>query len=701
MAAFVIALFAFFLHAVVESWCLISATSSSRWSTSPHGGGLLSTQPIIASAITTAEKSNAKGRKSGLVLASTPFEANLFGSDEPCEDDESTSPASNPYNPDVESLSQEYLPLAVSPDTRLVLGLNKYSHDTALVAADSRTGKVLFGMSKERLTRRKHDGGNAALLVETCLDQLNLTLLSVDLVVMNNHHHRILPLENNRAHLEWELGLGINGGSEPGYDEPENLFYYDAEEGNSNVIRRHELSHHLAHAYSTVAQAPFESGLCLVADGMGESYRTMLGAKLAKDTSYTSDLLFEGWTCVPSDLPSLSVTHPYDYREAESLYTFAKVGNHSLELRPIWKRFTCENTPPTLYNHGFENMDSLGAVYSRASSTIFGDWNACGKVMGLAPWAFHSWTELETASASEETVAIGTTVQSGRPRGRSPLRQTTSSSSHSVRKARLLENPVFLGSLTDECGFRIDRSIMQGEPLFSRNDPDLFEEDYDGMDGSRLKLRPRYDFDDNDSIAHGGASRTATVSSPGRSPKRVALDAIALAHRVQIDLEASLLDLVGRFKGNHTNLCLAGGVALNSVANGRLSRELGLERTFVSPYPGDDGIAVGCCAFGLFGNAYLGKRNNIILEEEPPTASSYVTGNTNRKPMLWKQPLSPYLGPAYSELDLVEAIEQARPWIEVETIRDNDRRLQLMAEEIESGGVVAWFHSRVRTHTVV
>ena len=36
-------------------------------------------------------------------------------------------------------------------------------------------------------------------------------------------------------------------------------------------------------------------------------------------------------------------------------------------------------------------MDSAGALYSRASSHIFGDWNACGKVMGLAPWMVHSW----------------------------------------------------------------------------------------------------------------------------------------------------------------------------------------------------------------------------------------------------------------------------------------------------------------------
>lgn len=31
----------------------------------------------------------------------------------------------------------------------------------------------------------------------------------------------------------------------------------------------------------------------------------------------------------------------------------------------------------------------IGSIYSRISSQIYGDWNACGKVMGLASWATH------------------------------------------------------------------------------------------------------------------------------------------------------------------------------------------------------------------------------------------------------------------------------------------------------------------------
>ena len=36
-----------------------------------------------------------------------------------------------------------------------------------------------------------------------------------------------------------------------------------------------------------------------------------------------------------------------------------------------------------------------------------------------------------------------------------------------------------------------------------------------------------------------------------------------------------------------------------SVLNGRISRELGFEKTFVPPGPGDEGVAVGCALYGL------------------------------------------------------------------------------------------------------
>ena len=539
---------------------------------------------------------------------STPFENDFYN---------------NPYDGN-DSAPSSKSSIAVPPDTQLIIGLNKYSHDASICAADAKTGKILFALSKERLTRKKHDSGNTATLLDTCLQSLNLHGENIQKVIMNNHHHRILPLESNPRHLEWESALQINGGAEAGYDEPENTY---------PGTPKYELSHHLAHAYSTATQAPFGKGLCIVMDGMGETFRTMQRAAEMADTTYISDLSFgiSSFQCQPEDIVQRAATSYFDWREAESVYLFSKTPT-SIDIRPVFKRFTAENSPPTLYNHGFENMDSVGAVYSRASTHIFGDWNACGKVMGLAPWAQHQWND--------------------RSRSLAP---------------KLHNTPVMTGSLFTP-DFRVDRSLMEGVPHATRSDPDLYDEN-----GEQKK---RYDFDDNE----GSDYPTSDDGSPVEKqlPTAVALDAIALAHRVQTDLEDTVMDFVRICKETTgtPNLCIAGGVALNSVLNGRLARELGFEQTFISPYPGDDGIAIGCCAFGIFGN---------------PRIESFQ----NQFPVpIWQEPISPYLGPEPSDADMTSAIDAALPWLDVDVIRDDNQRIQSMVESVEQGAVIAWYRSR-------
>lgn len=539
--------------------------------------------------------------------STTPFEADYYGDDD----------VVNPFLEDVS-------PIAVPSDTKLVIGLNKYTHDTSLCAADARTGKVLFALAKERLgDRQKNSAGNVATLVEKCLECLDLDLDAVERVVVNNHHHRVLPLEEDLEHMRWESELNLNGGDESGYDDDENLL------PNAQHL---EVSHHLSHAYSTAAQAPFDSGLIVVMDGMGETYRTMKDGH--EDERYTSDFdLSDSIETIPINMDECAAKSRFDWREAETIYTFSKSAEQ-IDIKPLFKRFQQERTPPTLFNHGFENMDSIGAVYSRASSHIFGDWNACGKVMGLAPWRVYSWENGDLRPAQHET-------------------------------------PMFKGNLWEE-GFQIDRSLLKGMPLIARNDPDLF-------DPVTMVRQRRYDFDDDDEVFQkpGNDEEGQANDAPKkkRRPVQVALDAISVAARVQEDLEKVTMDFVSHFKKKtgETNLCLAGGVALNSVMNGRLARELGFDKTYISPYPGDDGIAVGCVAFGLYG----------------PNQSS-----SKRSPPLWKQPLSPYLGPAPTEFQIKLALEAAAPWLEVETIRNEELRIERIVDTLEKGAVVALFQGR-------
>ncbi|KAL3907131.1 MAG: hypothetical protein SGILL_008995, partial [Bacillariaceae sp.] len=465
-----------------------------------------------------------------------------------------------------------------------------------------------------------HDAGNVVTMVEACLDalQLNYDDDCIQKIVMNNHHHRILPLEQNLRHMQWEAGLGINGGAEEGYDDDYNLLSIPTDNDSSTQQRvTMELSHHLAHAYSTATQAPFDKGMVVVMDGMGESYRTMLQAKITSDPTYVSDLSFPSkagelpFDCIPDDLAEVAQSTPFDWREAESVYVFEKK-NRTIDIHPIFKRFTPENTPPTLYNHGFENMDSTGALYSRASSHIFGDWNACGKVMGLAPWMNHQWKgqdgEIMTPEKSNRPTMWGT-----------------------------------LYSENDGKQFQQDKDVIAGMPLIARMDSDMFD-----TQGNVIAKR-RYDFDDSDDNDAG----TSSGEEGSRLPTR---------------------ETTGE-----KNLCIAGGVGLNSVLNGKLSRDLGFERTFVSPYPGDDGIAIGCCAYGLFGNKILDKE---AKEEE------------TERPHIWRTPLPAYLGPDPSEKAIKAAIEDAAPWLEVEAVRDESLRIKMAAEEIELGGVIAWYHGR-------
>lgn len=253
----------------------------------------------------------------------------------------------------------------------LIVGLNKYSHDASCCIVDGSNGKILFTQAKERITRSKHDGGGVGELVNYGLQSIGASASDVSTVVSNNHHHRVLPFERR---LPFSDALKYTHGE---YMDPSNLL---------PNAQHFELSHHLAHAWSVIGTSPFEEGLIVVMDGMGESYRAMFEdiAGIERHSGdYMHDLkLIKAQGGKDFVGQPLSLASGSGYREAESAYVFT-----GRSLRPVFKRWSREVSPPELYNHGFENMESMGAVYSRISSHLLGDWNACGKVMGLAPWS--------------------------------------------------------------------------------------------------------------------------------------------------------------------------------------------------------------------------------------------------------------------------------------------------------------------------
>ncbi len=87
-----------------------------------------------------------------------------------------------------------------------------------------------------------------------------------------------------------------------------------------------------------------------------------------------------------------------------------------------------------------------------------------------------------------------------------------------------------------------------------------------------------------------------------------------VAASIQAVIEEALLTMA-RHAYNETGLkrlCMAGGVALNSVANGRICTEIPFEQIYIQPAAGDGGGAIGAALFAY--HMVLGKPRQFIME---------------------------------------------------------------------------------------
>jgi carbamoyltransferase len=112
-------------------------------------------------------------------------------------------------------------------------------------------------------------------------------------------------------------------------------------------------------------------------------------------------------------------------------------------------------------------------------------------------------------------------------------------------------------------------------------------------------------------------------------------------------------------------LCLAGGVALNAVVNGRIIPETPFEDVYVQPAAGDSGTAVGA-AFHVW-NQELGRERGFVMQHA-------------------------YTGPEYTDAECEAAIRAAG--FEPERLADDDL-FRTVAGRMAEGDVVGWFQGRM------
>jgi carbamoyltransferase len=215
-----------------------------------------------------------------------------------------------------------------------VLGTGLSHNGSAVLLKD---GEVCVAIEKERVTRRKHDGGNDTDAITYCLEAEGITLGEVLVVVQCANFE--IP--------DWDRFGG------------KRLFA-----GNSGP-QRISISHHLAHAYSAAGTCPYDEALIMVIDGCGSPFGQC--TDLPDALVFPENLATE----IASDL----------WCEKDSTYHF-----DGRNVKPLLKDFSPLATPGVESVRMQTTQHSIGGFYAAVSHYVFGNMDDVGKLMGLAPY---------------------------------------------------------------------------------------------------------------------------------------------------------------------------------------------------------------------------------------------------------------------------------------------------------------------------
>ncbi|KAB1441604.1 carbamoyltransferase [Pseudodesulfovibrio senegalensis] len=189
-------------------------------------------------------------------------------------------------------------------------------------------------------------------------------------------------------------------------------------------------------------------------------------------------------------------------------------------------------------------------------------------------------------------------------------------------------------------------------------------------DGS-LRLNMEY-FDFLGGLRMTSHKFESLFEGPRREPEtKISQREMDIAASIQAVTESVMLKM-GFHIFNETGmekLCLAGGVALNCTAVGRLLREGPFKEIWVQPAAGDAGSALGAAL--LVWHRLLEKKRNAQDENRP---------------------FSPYLGPSYAQDEIKAFLEQKNV---PHHLMDAGNRAKIIAEQLAAGKIVGYMAGRM------
>ena len=113
------------------------------------------------------------------------------------------------------------------------------------------------------------------------------------------------------------------------------------------------------------------------------------------------------------------------------------------------------------------------------------------------------------------------------------------------------------------------------------------------------------------------------------------------------------------------NLCMAGGVALNSVGNGKIQRQTSFQQIYIQPAAGDGGGALGAALYGY--HAVLGQPRRLVMEHA-------------------------YWGEEHCAPQVEAFLRESN--IPYERFDDEEKLIERVVDALQNGKVVGWTQGR-------
>lgn len=207
-----------------------------------------------------------------------------------------------------------------------------------------------------------------------------------------------------------------------------------------------------------------------------------------------------------------------------------------------------------------------------------------------------------------------------------------------------------------------------GEPVYVDR---ILEHLIDIKDDGTFRLDMRY-FNYATGLTMTNQRFDALFGGPPRQPEaEITQREMDLARSIQVVTEEVILKLARGIQRelDVDYLCLAGGVALNCVANGRLLREGPFKDLWIQPAAGDAGGALG---------AALAVWHEYLDQPRQPERGDSMRGS--------------YLGPRFSSSDIIRYLDEMRiPYHQLE----DAPLFGELARLLDEGKVIGWFQGRM------